>query len=886
MATNKQHREKQIQKQAIRRLVKRNIRKKPVRNSVLALTVMLVTMLMTVLFGAGISLYENAETATDRARGTLANGGLYMATEQEAQQIEGIDEVSAVGRQHFVAEITGIPDMPARTSAVMTAYDDTEWEQFIRPTVGKITGAYPEKEDEVMASEWVLEKLGITKARVGMELPLTFTTLTGETLQKTFTLSGYYKDYIYAEGSAPNSGNTMSSNLYYDAAGSSVRAAGNVVVSDAFAERYGTEKGKYVSFYIDDRLSAAEAFDLLNNATGNNNIFIAGFIKSWQQSLSAAMLPILLVLLVMVGGYLLIYNIVNISVLQEMHMYGQLKTLGADTRQLKRIVRCQVNLVTVIGIPLGLIAGWIFAVLTVPYLLGAFTEGSGWGDKFDTRVVISPLIFLFAVVFAYLTVRFSCRKSMKMAAKVSPVEALKYVERTDKVKGHRTSGGGKPRRMAYRNVFRSRRRALVTMLSLFFGFVIYLAVSASTERMDYGLKFDREQPHAFSLINLSFGTGENESVEDVLDAGKISQIGQIDGVTDILVAYQEFAEFEYTDADKEWLEPYIEEQAKYEERTKEEIEQEFHAAGVGLQVEKFADYTYESTLPWEEILTHLEDGTGIFLTDTGADNSAEVSGRIIRIKDRAKDGKTAEYTVLGILTLDRYEETGLDEADWRTYGENGIADTYFYTSTAGLERLTGSLRARKIDIDTVSSESGENEQGDLSGDRKIKETLDELFAGSDGVQIDSQVSTREAVSGLISVIQMIGAVIAGFLVFLGMINFVNVIFTSIYSRQKELAALESMGMTKRQIRITLVLEGVYYSMITALLLATAGMAVSYLGYLLVRGGFIYFAGYTAPVIQLAVIVAGMLLVCAVVPILVYKNIAKESVVERLRKGQD
>ena len=38
---------------------------------------------------------------------------------------------------------------------------------------------------------------------------------------------------------------------------------------------------------------------------------------------------------------------------------------------------------------------------------------------------------------------------------------------------------------------------------------------------------------------------------------------------------------------------------------------------------------------------------------------------------------------------------------------------------------------------------------------------------------------------------------------MGLANFINVIFTGIYSRQKELAVLESIGMTRKQIKITL-----------------------------------------------------------------------------------
>ena len=41
---------------------------------------------------------------------------------------------------------------------------------------------------------------------------------------------------------------------------------------------------------------------------------------------------------------------------------------------------------------------------------------------------VSPWIFLAAALFALLTVLLSCRKPGRMAAKVSPVEAVRYTE--------------------------------------------------------------------------------------------------------------------------------------------------------------------------------------------------------------------------------------------------------------------------------------------------------------------------------------------------------------------------------------------------------------------------------------------------------------------------
>ena len=50
----------------------------------------------------------------------------------------------------------------------------------------------------------------------------------------------------------------------------STRAAGHMIVSSRFAEKYGNEEGVLGAFLIDDSLSADEALVLLNHAAGND----------------------------------------------------------------------------------------------------------------------------------------------------------------------------------------------------------------------------------------------------------------------------------------------------------------------------------------------------------------------------------------------------------------------------------------------------------------------------------------------------------------------------------------------------------------------------------------------------------------------------------------
>ena len=118
--------DRKIQNRAIQRFVKNNTRKNKERNVILVIAVVLVTILMTVMFGAGISIFHNFQLANLRNAGTKANGGLYMATEKEMEQISALDEVEATGKQQFVGEVLDVKDMPSQTIISMTAYDKTE----------------------------------------------------------------------------------------------------------------------------------------------------------------------------------------------------------------------------------------------------------------------------------------------------------------------------------------------------------------------------------------------------------------------------------------------------------------------------------------------------------------------------------------------------------------------------------------------------------------------------------------------------------------------------------------------------------------------------------------------------------------------------------------
>lgn len=854
---------------ALNRLADRGYKNNRLRNNILITAIILVTVLLTVMFGAGISIVNNVQEANIRLKGTTANTFLMQATETDMKKAGNLKELTDTGWQQFVAVADISETLSDNYFVAMTYYDDVEWGEHILPTISDMQGTYPVDENEVLMSRWCLEQLGIDKPEIGMQIDIPFTILTGENIKRTFSLCGYYEDYIYNPGITPNSGNTMAANLYYINQSSMQRAIGNMVVSEKFSQIYGRTEGLLGTGLVDANQSSDEILNLLYQETGRNDFIVSGLNNDITQAISMAMIPIIVVVIVLISGYLLIYNIINISVMQDMHVYGQLKTIGATGKQIKRIVKHQTNRISIIGIPLGLIIGTIFAVWLVPVFLERMMESSGYGPTLDYKIRITPWIYILTAVFTYCTIWISNRKPCRLAAKVSPIESTKYLEIDTSIKEHFSKNGGKLYRMAFRNVFRNRKRAFITFASLFLGLLIYLIISTCSYGVDYNERYKREIPDNFILKNLSFETDEVSSIEDIFNKNIISEISSWDEVSSI---QEDTVLYSWIRNPGNYLKTYINDQALGLNRTTEEVIDDFQTMIVGLPLKQIEKFDYESTFTQDEIQSYLKNGTGIFIADNDQIDYKEITGKKIEFTEQSNKNQTVEYTILGVL---KYEiSTNSYKKNYHYYGSDYGFSTKFYTSSHGADRWVDKpmIQALRIRL--------KNHQ-----DKDVLEKLRDLFEGLDSVEINSQLETKALIDSGTQTIRAAGKVIGILLIFLGLMNFVNVIFTNIYSRQKELATLESIGMTKRQIKKVLVLEGLYYCFITSVLLLSIGLVVAYLLSRVIKN-IVYFWEFGIPFVSLIVVVVIMVVVCITVPILVYNSISKGSIVERLRNNQE
>ncbi|MDD4564932.1 MAG: ABC transporter permease [Eubacteriales bacterium] len=308
----------------------------------------------------------------------------------------------------------------------------------------------------------VLELLGVEPI-LGNEFTITFD-VDGTEVTETFVLSGWWK---YDEAVVANHVLIPHSRArdIYDQAG-----IGGGIGKDGLTGSWNLDVMLGSSLYIEQELNkilANHGYQTESRSAGDN--YIATGVN-WGYSgaqLADSMDPFTvaaitgLLLIIIFTGYLIIYNVFQISVSNDIRFYGLLKTIGTTGRQLRRIIRQQALLLSLIGISLGFLVGYGAGIKLTPVIL------SQLNGVVQDAVSASPLIFIGSALFALVTVMISCRRPGRMAARVSPVEAVRYTEGTaDKKTIRKAQSGASLPKMAWANLGRSRGKTAITVTSL------------------------------------------------------------------------------------------------------------------------------------------------------------------------------------------------------------------------------------------------------------------------------------------------------------------------------------------------------------------------------------------------------------------------------------
>ena len=206
------------------------------------------------------------------------------------------------------------------------------------------------------------------------------------------------------------------------------------------------------------------------------------------------------------------------------------------------------------------------------------------------------------------------------------------------------------------------------------------------------------------------------------------------------------------------------------------------------------------------------------------------------------------------------------------YGGLSSDAPYVFVSDAGMEKLAPEAYISSLGIDVTSS----NEKMALSDIR-------ELCNQSGNISIISKAELIEGLHSAKITLYTLGGGIAFVLAFIGVLNFANIMFTNIEARKHELYVMESIGMTKKQCRRMLQMEGLWYALISLALCLTFGNVVLFLVYQAFVG-MVEYAVFSYPVWMLFIIIVVLTAFCWLVPLPFVNRMMKKSTVERLRQN--
>ena len=159
------------------------------------------------------------------------------------------------------------------------------------------------------------------------------------------------------------------------------------------------------------------------------------------------------------GGYIVIQSIFRISINDKIQSYGQLRTIGATPKQIKRIVKREGRKLGSIGILIGTVLG-----VCGGFLL--FSKG------FNAVSYVATVIL--TLISSWIMVSVSIRKPVKIAAGISPIEAVRFTPAQKDIRSRKKNIKLNPVSMGIANFKRDRKKTVAIVASLSLGGIILL----------------------------------------------------------------------------------------------------------------------------------------------------------------------------------------------------------------------------------------------------------------------------------------------------------------------------------------------------------------------------------------------------------------------------
>lgn len=859
-------------KKCMLKLAKKDFLKNRTRNIVAVLAMILTTVLFATLITTGVGAYESVQLTLQKQKGSKADADIRYMTEEQFEKLSKDERVDFVGLRRPIGFLSN-----AKTHNIELDYMDSIEQEltFSVPTLG----CAPTKENEIATTDRALESLGI-KPKVGAEVEIEFE-LRNQIHQYKMVVSGIWE--------APNSQTSL------------------MLVSDKFMQEneeifpYTFDKDRqYAGTYFSDIAlkNTNNMEEQLQNivlslggnpedANAENYIaYAVNRITNPEMTVSVLIIGLVFALLFVFAGCLLIFNIFEISVLRDVQKYGLLKTIGTTQKQIKFLVRIQTLWLLLIALPCGLLIGYFLGKAILPFAIGFITN-----EYSNLSVEVSPniIIFLGAAVFTIFTVLVSVRKPINIISKISPMEALRYSEKTEKSKKIKHTKKISVWRLALSNVKRRKKRSVfivisMTLCCMLFNSTLIIVNSIDIEKAlkeqcaaDVVIANGNTFNNIKGYIHHTDRLDENivELVEDQFD---IEDKGLIykNTLDDRNVTIDYGLTYDKADLVKEDGKAGIMVEQYYIPLGYDD----FPVCNVyGCNENVFQRCNFlkiADDISVAELYQKLEEGNYVVEAVRKKQGQSSVNmedfqceiGDKIKVRSNGEEERELEVIAQMSVTSTEYEVPNVTTGITAVGGDAPM----FYISENTFKNIyeKPSLMSFSFNVDKEELVP-------------IMEQIDKLVEQKEGeIGCSSVIMLRNSLSGIKNTVYIIGGFISVILGMSGFINFINLMITNIITRKKEYAVMQSIGMTTKQLIRLIVNEGLLYALSSAVL----GIVLSVLvGGTMIKiiCNAIWFMTYKLLLWSAITLSVVTIILSGVIPVIVFKSFNKESIVEKIRK---
>jgi putative ABC transport system permease protein len=691
-------------------------------------------------------------------------------------------------------------------------------EMFELKNIKLSEGRLPQKEDEIILEPWAMEVLN---AKVGDKITLKL----GEIIYPEDEGNGKEINYEDIKFKEKNSKEYIICGLIKEA----IQGNGISYLSEESSLNKNEKYNIYANINLKKQAEVigkqiVEELNLDEDSIWYNEELLRVMLKSLDDSENrvVGLIAVFFIILVIVATISVIYNSFHMSVMERVSQFGILRSVGASKNQIKRIVMKEAMILAIISIPIGLVLGLV-ALKIVIMILGslAFSMFEGF------EITINPIILLGSAVLGLITIYISSKGPAKLAAKVSPLEAIKNSGSVKKEDFKKAKSGiiagkifGIEGQVAYKNLRRNKTRFRITIFSMVISIVLFIVFNSFA----YDIK---------KVERVAMATEPEYRVmlsSDEVEESTISKFCEdIEKVQGIDLVYKEIRESPAIAIEKDKL------NKEYEDLT----ETNFYNFDDGDYAFTYSPFYAYNSKSFEESKKNiiageinekkLNEENGVIIIQnahikTKDKKRANINVTNYKIGDEISiipssiTGDTDEnllnhvgkikVKVLGIL-----EEDAVFENSWEWGSLRFISTEKVYKD------IFGELRSNNLNIRT----------GKDVDHKGIKEKLESIANENNMYILDNVEAAKRDKSMMMQIMVFIYGFIT-VVTLISSINIINTINTNLLLRKRELATFKSIGMAEKQIKKMIVLESVYYAIIASIYGILMGMPLSYILY--------------------------------------------------------